>query len=409
VTRAALPPFRVIEAALRLTTERLVREIAAPAERAPDWNEFEWAVARAACSIHGISALLASRLRWRGPAEFHAFLATQHERSLQRHRKIGGLLGQLHEVLGGAGIPFIPLKGSALRELGVYLPGERPQGDVDLLLHADHLPACRELLVNVGYRFQYASSRHDVYVPAAGAAQVEFGEHPDNPLYIELHTRVAEYLPVESVDISASICPVFESPGAGAYASRAALMRHTCLHTAGNMRANAMRFIQLHDIARLSRIMAVADWRELIGEGSTRNCSWWLFPPLVLAARYLPGSVPNEVLAALRLLCPRRLCERYEKVSIYEVSWSNLRIPALPGHEWARTLGDTLRFARSRLFPARAARDDLAAATAVAPHLTKARWYGVSHAERILRWMVSQPPRVQTLWVVSAAWRENSS
>jgi hypothetical protein len=154
--------------------------------------------------------------------------------------------------------------------------------------------------------------------------------------------------------------------------------------------------------------MAAADWRELIGEGSARDRSWWLFPPLVLAARYVPGSVPDEVLAELRPLCPRRLRERYGKVSVYEVSWSNLRITALPGHEWARTLGDTLRFARSRMVPARVARDELAAATAVAPHFTKARWYGVSHAERILRWIVSRPPRVQTLWVVSAAWRDTT-
>ena len=42
-----LPPFRVIAAALRTTTERLVREVVEPQDAPPQWNEFEWAVARA--------------------------------------------------------------------------------------------------------------------------------------------------------------------------------------------------------------------------------------------------------------------------------------------------------------------------------------------------------------------------
>lgn len=404
--QTALPPFPVIESALRRTTERLVREVAAPDSPAPDWNEFEWAVARAACSIQGISALLASRLRWRGPAEFHTFLDTQLARSRQRDRKIVALLDQLNQVLGAAGIPYIPLKGSALRALDVYPPGERPQSDVDLLLHADHLAAARGPLEAIGYRFLYASRRHEVYMPVERASRVEFGEHPDNLLSIELHTRVSESLPIETMDITTSICPVFERPGAGSYASLAALLRHLALHTAGGMRANAMRFIQLHDIAQLARRMSAADWRELIGEPA-RGGSWWLFPPLSLTARYLPGSVPEPVLAEMRTLCPRRLRERFETASVYEVSWSNLRIPALPGHEWARTPGDTLRFARSRLFPSRVALDELNAQTVIAqPHLTARRWYGVSHAERVLRWLFTRTPRMQTISVVSAALRE---
>lgn len=400
-----LPPFPVIESALRRTTERLVREVATPDSSAPDWNEFEWAVARAACSIQGISALLASRLRWRGPAAFHDFLDTQLARSRQRDQKIVALLGRLNEVFGAAGIPYIPLKGSAVRSLGVYQPGERPQSDVDLLLHSDHLAAARGALETLGYQFLYSSRRHDVYMPVEHVSRVEFGEHPDNRLYIELHTRITESLPIETMDITTSICPVFEKPGAGSYSSLAALLRHVALHAAGCMRANAMRFIQLHDIAQLAHRMSAADWRELVGP--TRGNSWWLFPPLALTARYLPGSVPAGMLSELRAVCPRRLRERFETASVYEVSWSNLRIPALPGREWARTPRDTLRFARSRLFPSRVALEELNAQTVVAqPHLTARRWYGVSHAERILRWLFTRTPRMQTISVVSAALRE---
>jgi hypothetical protein len=405
-----LPPFRVIAAALRTTTERLVREVVEPQDAPPQWNEFEWAVARAVCSMQGISGLLATRLRWREPVPFHEFLQAQRDHTLRRDELIEQQLARLHRVLADGGIGFIPLKGSALRALHLHQPGDRPQGDIDLLLHADDLAACGRILKALDYELLYSSRRHDVYVSAGRSARFHFGEHPENPLKLELHTRITEELPVETVDITASICPVFDAPGAGSYPSLAALMRHLCLHAAGSMRANAVRFLQILDIALLARRMAPADWRELLGEGEARARAWWLFPPLCLAARYVSGSVPVTVLEELRPICPRRLRERYERVSIYEVSWSNLRIPALPGHEWARSLSDILRFARSRLWPSPVARDELAAQTQVAqPHLMQVRWYGASHAERILRWLFSHTPRVQTISSVSAALEESAS
>jgi hypothetical protein len=410
MSNRGLPPFRVIAAALRTTTERLVREVVDPHDSPPRWNEFEWAVARAVCSMQGISGLLATRLSWREPAGFRDFLQAQRAHTLRRDELIEQQLARLHQVLGVAGICFVPLKGSALRPLRLHQPGERPQGDIDLLLHVDDLAACGRRLKTIDYRLLYSSRRHDVYVSTGQTARFHFGEHPENPLKLELHTRITEELPVETVDITASICPVFDAPGAGSYSSLAALMRHLCLHAAGSMRANAVRFLQILDIALLARRLAPADWRELLGEGDARARAWWLFPPLCVAARYVNGSVPMSVLEELRPICPRRLRERYECVSIYEVSWSNLRIPALPGHEWARTPGDILRFARSRLWPSPVARDELVAQTQVAqPHLMQVRWYGASQAERILRWLFSNTPRVQTISSVSAALEESAS
>jgi hypothetical protein len=236
-----------------------------------------------------------------------------------------------------------------------------------------------------------------------------YGENTGNPLKIELHSRIAEALPIEETDITASIVPATRGPGVNPYASLAALMRHTCLHAAGNMRANAMRFIQIFEIAQLARHLAASDWRELLGE-ETPGKTWWLFPPLSMAARYVPGSVPGAVLDEVRRACPRRLRARYDDVGVCEVSWSNLRIPALPGHEWSRTPTETLHYIRSRVWPSRGSRDELANLTqTVNPHLLRLPWYGVSHAERILRWVFTRPSRVQTISVVSAAWREARS
>ncbi len=393
---AELPAFRVIEAALRTTTEMLVREVVNPRDTSPDWNDFEWVVARAVCAMQGISGLLATRLKWRGPARFHDFLESQRAQLLMRDAEVEQLLAQLDMVLARAGIAAVPLKGSALRSLALHLPGERPQGDIDLLLDPDDLRAAGALLRTLGFELRYSTRRHVVYARPRPIEADYFARHADNPLKIELHTHVAEALPIETVDITTSIRPLCPSAGANRYPSLSALLLHLSLHASGSMRANAMRFIQVYDVAQLARRLTSNDWHEL------PRC-WWLFPPLTLAARYVPGSVPEQVLAELRSICPRRLRARYEHVPVYEVSWSNLHIAALPGHEWSRNPGDTFRLARNRLWPTRLALDELAATLVVQPQLMQVRWYGASHVERVARWIFGRPPRVQTMMSVCAA------
>jgi hypothetical protein len=397
-----LPPFPVIAAALSATTERLVREVVAPRETPPDWNDFEWAVARAVCTLQGIAGLLARRLRWVGPPHFREYLERQRAQLLDRDSQVAELLSNLDAVLGRAGIAFVPLKGSALRALRLHQSGDRPQGDVDLLLEARDLAGCGALLQTLGYESRYSIRRHEVYARPAPEEADYFARYSDNPLKIELHTRISETLPIERVDITDSIRPVGAAPGANSYANSAALLRHVSLHAAGSLRANAMRFIQIYDIALLASRMTPGDWREF-SEVTAHQQDWWLFPPFALAARYVPGSVPEQVLADLRSICPRRLRDRYERVTIYEVSWSNLRIEALPGLEWSRRPGDALQLARNRLWPTRLALDELAATLVVQPALMQVRWYGVSHFERLARWLFTRPPRVQTLTSVRAA------
>ena len=76
-----LPPFKVLAAALRRTTERLSRELADPTDSEPDWNEIEWAVARSAAAMQGISTLLANSLAWPAPPAWLAFLADHASRA----------------------------------------------------------------------------------------------------------------------------------------------------------------------------------------------------------------------------------------------------------------------------------------------------------------------------------------
>jgi hypothetical protein len=108
-------------------------------------------------------------------------------------------------------------------------------------------------------------------------------------------------------------------------------------------------------------------------------------------------------LAELRAACPRVLRAVSDREVLTDVSWSNLRISALPGMAWSRTAGDLLRYARSRVVPDRRALATIDVAVEQQPQLTAVPWYQLSHGRRIMRWLLSRPPRVQTLTSVTAA------
>ena len=397
-----LPPFRVVADALRRTTERLVREVAEPREQAPAWNPFEWGIARAVCALHGISAVLVNRLRWQGPEDWLAFLHEQRAQGLACHERASRVLAALDARASRDGLSYVALKGSALREYALHRAGERPMSDIDMLVRPGDAAHAARVIMDLGYERSFSCARHEVFVPVVREQPHAFAEHRRNPLRIELHFCVSETLPVRAIDITDRILPAHARVGANPYPSAAALLRHLLLHTAGNMRAHAMRFMQLYDCALLARRLTTTDWEELKGNDPPEQ-SWWVYPPLRLAERYVPGSVPAEVLQAFAAICPRWLRRRFDRREVYDVSWSNFRIAALPGVEWSRTPADVLGLLKSRLLPRRAALDELNVAINTQPALLDTRWYGVSHAERILRWTFSRTPRVQTLCCVRAA------
>src|SRR5438105_206113 len=128
-----VPPAKAVQAALRKTTETLARELAGPTDRAPDWSDFEWLVVRAVAAMHGVSPLLSGVLRWRGPAGWNEFLRDQRAHTSARHPRIMELLRLIDARARDDGIAVVALKGAELHACGLYVPGERPMADVDLL------------------------------------------------------------------------------------------------------------------------------------------------------------------------------------------------------------------------------------------------------------------------------------
>jgi len=404
-----MPPFAVIAAALRKTTERLAAEVVQSSGSPPDWSELEWAIARSAVAMQGTSALLANNVAWSGPSAWVAFLAEQREQGLKRHARIGALLEQIDVATRERRIACVALKGAALRTLDLYHPGERPMADVDLLVAPRDLQAIASAMAHIDYVDAFTTRRHQVFEPRHKATAHGYAEHVDNSLKIEVHTAVAELLPVRKVEITKGLTAGRERPGLNNYPDLVSLLLHLLLHAAGNMRAQGLRQIQLHDIALVGGLLYDRDWGLLLGLRHDGEGPWWLYPPLALTARYYPSHIPVEVLRAARAACPRILRLAAERRSLTDVSWSNLRIHAFPGIAWSRTPLDALRFVRSRVLPSGTSLAELEIARQAQPQLDAVPWYGVSHGRRIVRWLFSRPPRVQTIVSVMAALRDDRS
>lgn len=365
----------------------------------PQWSEVEWRIAQAVAALHGISALLSDGLQWRGPDHWQDFLSEQKKQTLLREQFIAELLARIDSRARDEGIGIVALKGAALLGSGIYRPGTRPMGDIDLLIDSADLDRSSRLLTTIGYVESFTTWRHKTFDPGETRDRVGFGEHIENPIRIEQHTRIVERLPVFETDITSLEFPQHWHAGLNPYPSVAALMRHLLLHAAGNMRARALRLIQLHDIALLAERMSSRDWKELLDAGGL----WWAFPPLLLTARYYPAAISSSLIEATQLDCPWLLRKVSRRHRLAKVSWSNARIPAFPGIEWSRSLRETLLFAMSRARPSREALAELSHSLTAQPSLARIPWYGLSHGRRILRWILLRPPRVQTLLSVRAA------
>jgi hypothetical protein len=402
---AALPPLAKVAAALGKTTETLAYELAAPTSEPPLWTEFEWHIARAATAMQGMSALLHAGLRWGGPESWRRFLLEQWDHSLGRHAQIARLLEAIDSLARREGVAIVALKGAALQAMQIYVAGHRPMGDIDLLVRKDDAKEIARVLQACDYEAGAATPRDQVFQPRVRKASVPhgLGEHIDNPIKLEVHTQIAEPLPLLATDITPFLFPRVAHAGINPYPSAAALMLHLLLHAAGNMRAHALRQIQLHDIALLAQRLGSDDWEELLAMRPDGRPLWWAFAPLTLTARYYPAVLPTAILERLGMECPWWLRAQARRQRLSDVSWSNIRIAAFPGLEWSRTPREAVEFMYSRIWPSREARLDVKEGGAQIPDSATVPWYGISHGARILRWVFSRPPRVQTMLSVRAA------
>jgi hypothetical protein len=316
------------------------------------------------------------------------------------------LLNQVDAGCREAGISIVGLKGAALHSMGFYRAGERPMADVDLLVQPDDTTRTGQVLQSLGFSESFANWKHGVFVPEVCDVHSGFGEHAENYLKIELHTRIAEKLPLRITDVTDSIYPRTPHPGLNAYPSMAALMTHLLIHAAGAIASCTSRLMHLHDLALVSARMADSDWDELARAGQNSNRPWWALPPLQLTARYYPEAVPQDVLAALRGHCPWTLRHLVRHYRVSDVSLSYPWVQAFPGIGWSRSLAEIADYIGGRIWPDKESQrlQDYRVETDFASANTQ--WGRLSHGRRMLQWLTSRPLRVDTLNAVRMALAE---
>lgn len=394
----ALPGRRAIAAALSGASERFVRELNGPLQRAPDWNEFEWRAAMAVAVMHGISGLLAERLRWRGPALWQAFLAEQLHQGRLREERVRGLLTRLDEAARAAGLLLMALKGSAMLDLELYSPGVRPQSDIDLLCRPEDEARAAHVIESLGFEKGDTLWKHVDFVPAGQGTDRIFGEHIDNPHKIELHVRIAERLPYREIQIDLQRPDA--RPGLNGYGSSGALLKHLLLHAAGNLSVRGGRLIQLHDIALLCRDHRSELLLEAFGAAAV---PWWAWPPLALAERCFPGSVDPTALERAAATCPWWLRRHIMGRSLEDLCLVDPRILAMPALAWTDGLGAALEYAWRQLVPDRAS-TQFRMTTAPRQAMTAgSSWSVQPQWLRVLRWLLARPLRVLTMYSLRTA------
>jgi hypothetical protein len=402
---AAVPLPAELNLALRKVTEQLARELAFPSRDAPDWTPFEWTVARAVAAMHGISALLSRSLHWSGPDVWTVFLSAQRMHTRARHARIQDLLRSVAQEARNSNLVVTALKGAALHELNVYDAGDRPMADLDLLVRPADTERAVALLQGLGFVQSAESWKERLFTPASGSDACDFGEHESNGLKIELHERICERLPLRLTDISACIFPRAPQPGLNYYPSKAALMRHLLLHAAGSMAFQALRILQLHDVALLARQMSDLDWLELCGTDLPHGL-WWAYPPLELVTRRYSSCIPKHVLETAKGDCPLILRALGARKSLVDVSYSYLWVKAFPGIEWSQSPLAMIQYGLSRVRPNKA---HIARRKHDADSQSWAKWgdwANMSQSRRIVSWLSSRRTRPVTMHVVARAFAE---
>lgn len=401
-----IPRAAELCAALRQRTEELSAELLSATECAPAWSGFEWGIARAVVAIHGIAGILLRDLKWDGVPVWRDFLAREVAATRESHARSVHALQEINAAAVRAGVPILALKGCALHSAGVYLPGERPMADIDLLVRPEHGEIVSGLLENAGFKPGSRSWKHQEYTRDALPTLENTRRVPTAMLKIDLHTRLAERIAYREIALPHDPFGGSDEPGVRGYSSIVVLLCHLLLHAAGNMSSCWLRAIQLLDIALVAERLTADEWLAV-------RCSrwpdrWCLYPPLLLTARYFPHAIDISTLRDLESSCPPWLRGSVARQSLTDVSASNARIQALPELAWCTSFGGLVRYVCLRVLPEKSELDDLRKLARTAEYGRDQAWFTMSQPARIASWLFRRPLRPATIHAVLRALSPNS-
>jgi hypothetical protein len=171
--------------------------------------------------------------------------------------------------------------------------------------------------------------------------------HPDNVHPVELHFRIREEYAGLAYDLTDALWAAAEQRlyWCGSQAlipSPPVLLHHLCAHTTSDWLIQRGKLMEIGDVQIVASRIGQGDWDQFLASIPAHGARF-VYPALAITARYAPGSIPEEALAALRARLAPPLRDWAEHVTLAAASEVN------PGPRDGIGLGMARLLARSRL------------------------------------------------------------
>ncbi len=221
----------------------------------------------------------------------------QHAVAL-RNLGLSGELVRVVRLLSEHGIPVLPFKGPTLAQLAYRNAALREFGDLDLLLRPRDVPRAKRLLLEQGYRPQYAltPTQEAAYLRSIGQIPLEKAERA----VVELHARLAPRAFPFDLDLSrmwprrctvALLGQSLPAPGVED------LLLILCMHGAKHLWKNLG---WICDVAELLRVHHALNWQQVQREARRLRGERLLRLGVHLAERVLGAPLPRDISCAVQ-------------------------------------------------------------------------------------------------------------
>jgi len=289
-----------------------------------NWTYEIWQEARFKAQIHGIAPLLYCSYSDNGvlnflDKSFTDYLSGQYLLNRTRIQRIQKVLHSILMESNVCGVIVMPLKGSLLINEYYKNPAIRPMADIDILISEDDETRMGEIMESIGYHLELDIPRHRVYISNTIISSM-IGEHPDNPLAIEVHTKICCSIGFDSYDITRHIRENAE-PGFLGFKhaikpSRSMLLMHLFIHAAHHQYGGSLRAIQLYDLSKIAELIDINEWTMILSIIESLECEKLIYVVIAIAGDFMPIPVPDFVLNSLREKTPKKLRDMVKAFSL---------------------------------------------------------------------------------------------
>jgi hypothetical protein len=287
-------------------------------------------------NLAGLLYVVSEGLRDAMPPDVRQTLEEAHYRVIAANIRSLHQLGQVRAALSSAGAPVMLLKGAALLDTLYSNPALRLLGDIDLVIPPAAFPACRKVLLDLGYIPSEVEARPGTQLVYRSQEQFQ----PPGPLQtaVELHWHVLDVpyymhkLPMDWFWEHSETRTIAGQPFLvlNTMANLVYMPAHLALHH---------RFEQLHSLLDLALLIVnnqgQVDWPNVIAAARSFELVAALRETLDHLAQCWPSLPLTEPRRQLAAVTPSRADARLFRLLTTEASSTPMRIyttlVSLPG------------------------------------------------------------------------------